>query len=175
MKHKHRIVPGYEGGEYTETNVVLLTITQHAMWHYAEWTRKKNQRDLLAWKGLKGDLSKGELLKESIRVGAVSGGKKSSETGKSQENLKKVGKSTLSSNGKKTGAENLRKRCSKPIEIERISTGERFLFPSLQEASRVLKFHAGNMSEVIKGKRSKCGDFRGRYLDGIQNQGSQQW
>ena len=37
MKHKHRIVPGYEGGKYVEENVVKLTPTQHAMWHFAEW------------------------------------------------------------------------------------------------------------------------------------------
>lgn len=51
-KHKHRIKPGYEGGEYCEGNVVELTPTQHAMWHFAEWQRKGNWQDQLAWKGL---------------------------------------------------------------------------------------------------------------------------
>jgi hypothetical protein len=52
MIHKHRIKPGYEGGEYKGDNVVLLSPTQHAMWHFAEWQRKGNFQDWLAWRGL---------------------------------------------------------------------------------------------------------------------------
>ena len=46
----HRIVPGYEGGEYVEGNCVELSYTQHLMWHFAEWQRKGNWQDLRAWK-----------------------------------------------------------------------------------------------------------------------------
>ena len=62
MIQKHRIKPGYEGGEYVEGNVVELTVTQHAMWHFAEWQRKNNWQDHVAWKALAGLLSKEEVL-----------------------------------------------------------------------------------------------------------------
>ena len=75
MKHKHRIIPGYEGGEYVEGNVVGLTPTQHAMWHFAEWRRKGNWRDEKAWRGLAGLIPKTELLRQ-IQVEA---GKKGGE------------------------------------------------------------------------------------------------
>ena len=74
MKHKHRIKPGYEGGEYKEGNVVVLSVTQHAMWHFAEWQRKGNWEDKLAWQGLVGIIGKDEvihtLLSEAGKRGA---------------------------------------------------------------------------------------------------------
>jgi hypothetical protein len=74
MKHKHRIIPGYEGGEYVEGNVVELTLTQHAMWHFAEWQRKGDWRDEKAWKGLAGLIPKTELLRQiQIEAGKKGG------------------------------------------------------------------------------------------------------
>ena len=74
MKHKHRIKPGYEGGEYKEGNVVVLSPTQHAMWHFAEWQRKGNWEDKLAWRALSGSVGKEDiiqtLLSESGRRGS---------------------------------------------------------------------------------------------------------
>ena len=54
VKHKHHIVPKYEGGSDDPSNLVELTVTQHAMWHFAEWQRKGREEDRLAWKGLSG-------------------------------------------------------------------------------------------------------------------------
>jgi hypothetical protein len=74
MKHKHRIIPGYEGGEYTEGNVVDLTLVQHVMWHYAEWTRKGNWQDQVAYKFLSGQLTLGEAQETAVIEGAKRGG-----------------------------------------------------------------------------------------------------
>jgi len=75
MIHKHRIIPGYEGGEYTEENVVPLTLTQHVMWHYAEWTRKGNVQDLVAYKMLSGQIGKEEAIETLTKGGAKKAGK----------------------------------------------------------------------------------------------------
>ncbi len=69
MKHKHHIIPRYEGGSNLQENLVELTTTQHAMWHYAEWTRKKDDRDYLAWKCLSGQIGKEEIQKIKSRIG----------------------------------------------------------------------------------------------------------
>jgi len=69
MKHDHHIIPRYEGGSNLQENLVQLTITQHAMWHYAEWTRKKDDRDYLAWKCLSGQISKEEIQKIKSKIG----------------------------------------------------------------------------------------------------------
>lgn len=75
MKHKHRIIPGYEGGEYTDENVVLLSPIQHAMWHFAEWQRKDRWEDRVAWRALAGLASQEEtvaaVLSEAGKRGAL--------------------------------------------------------------------------------------------------------
>jgi hypothetical protein len=62
-KHKHRILPGHRGGTYDEGNVVELTITQHAMWHFAEWQLHREVEDMVAWKGLAGMITKEEAIR----------------------------------------------------------------------------------------------------------------
>jgi hypothetical protein len=89
MIHKHRIVPGYEGGEYVEGNVVSLTLTQHVMWHYAEWTRKGNVQDLVAYKMLSGQIGKEEAIETLIREGARRAGKYS-RTAETRETIRKI-------------------------------------------------------------------------------------
>ena len=74
MKHKHRIVPGYEGGKYVEENVVKLTPTQHAMWHFAEWQRKGQWQDEKAWRGLAGLTKKKDLVREILSIAGKKGG-----------------------------------------------------------------------------------------------------
>ena len=69
MEHKHHIIPKYEGGSNLQENIVKLTVTQHAMWHYAEWTRKRNNEDYLAWKCLSGQIGKEEILKLKSKIG----------------------------------------------------------------------------------------------------------
>jgi len=89
MKHKHRIIPGYEGGEYFLDNVVKLSITQHTMWHFAEWTRKKNVQDLVAYKMLSGQCNK----KEGIALLLSEAGKKGGRyirTDKTKEKLRQA-------------------------------------------------------------------------------------
>ena len=70
MIHKHHIVPKYEGGSDYVENLVELTVTQHAMWHFAEWQRKGDWRDKLAWQGLAGIVSHEEAIREAIVRGA---------------------------------------------------------------------------------------------------------
>ena len=71
MKHKHRIIPGYEGGEYIEGNIIEFTPTQHAMWHFAEWQRKNNWRDWCAWRGLAKLISHQEALEAAAKAGGL--------------------------------------------------------------------------------------------------------
>lgn len=68
MKHKHHIIPRYEGGSDDAENIVELSVTQHAMWHFAEWQRKKRWEDKLAWRGLAGFYGKEEIIHEIQRA-----------------------------------------------------------------------------------------------------------
>ena len=61
MKHRHHIIPRYDGGSNDPLNLVTLTPIQHAMWHYAEWMRKSDYRDYCAYKMLLGDTKNPEF------------------------------------------------------------------------------------------------------------------
>lgn len=98
MKHKHRIIPGYEGGNYSEDNVVELSLTQHVMWHYAEWTRKRNFQDYVAYKMLSGQINK----KEGIKLLLSEAGKKGGKYKRSEETKEKLRKIQL---GKRASSE----------------------------------------------------------------------
>ena len=67
MKHKHHIIPRYEGGSNDPENIVELTVTQHTMWHFAEFQRKGNWQDKLAVKILTGRITKEEATREAVR------------------------------------------------------------------------------------------------------------
>ena len=60
------------GGTYCEENVVVVSITQHAMWHYANWQLYGKWQDNVAWRGLAGLMEGGEISLEAIRNGAKS-------------------------------------------------------------------------------------------------------
>lgn len=71
MKHKHHIIPRYAGGSDDPSNLVELSPIQHAMWHYAEWRRKGEDQDRLAWQGLVGLISPSEARMTAIRIGSL--------------------------------------------------------------------------------------------------------
>jgi len=95
VKHRHRIIPGHEGGKYSDNNVVELTPTQHAMWHFAEWKRKGKWEDKVAWQGLSGIISHEEAIALAMSKGGKKGGTAAgrlySEVGLSEAHKKNIG------------------------------------------------------------------------------------
>ena len=72
MKHRHHIVPKHRGGTDDPSNLVEVTPTQHAMWHFAEWQLNESKWDWLAWKALSGLIPCSEVAVEAQRLGGVS-------------------------------------------------------------------------------------------------------
>ncbi len=66
MKHKHRIVPGHLGGTYEPSNVVLLTIEEHAEVHRLAFEKDGRWQDEVAWKALAGQIGKEEIISQVI-------------------------------------------------------------------------------------------------------------
>ena len=76
-KHKHHIIPRYEGGSDDPSNLVALTVIQHAMWHFAEWQRKGREEDRIAWQGLSKIIGREEVIRQASGIGgSKSKGKK---------------------------------------------------------------------------------------------------
>lgn len=61
--HKHHIVPKYMGGTDEPSNLVKLTIEEHAEAHKILWEKHGNWQDYLAWQGLLNRIDKEELLR----------------------------------------------------------------------------------------------------------------
>ena len=74
-KHKHHIVPRHKGGTNDPTNLVEVTVTQHAMFHYCEWKLYGNEYDKIAWKALSNQITLNEAQRLAHLQGCKNGGK----------------------------------------------------------------------------------------------------
>jgi hypothetical protein len=137
------------GGTYVDSNVVSISVTQHAMWHFANWQLWGKEEDWIAWRGLGGVIGKEEVILEVLRMGGRRSGLKTGKSGgtnnvgsilKHPETLK-----NRSDQGKKNGAENGRKG-SKPVTCT--ESGESY--PSIREASRSTGIHYGHISQSCR-------------------------
>ena len=92
MKHKHHIIPQYRGGKDIVENIIQVTVTQHAMFHYCNWCLWKDDRDRLAWKGLVGEIGKEEIIRELRSIGGKKANRPHIHTEKHKKLLLEVGK-----------------------------------------------------------------------------------
>ena len=81
MKHKHHIIPKHRGGTNDSSNLVEISLTQHAMFHFCEWRLHGKRADYVAWKRLVGNLSDEELVHQKLIMGGENGGRKTKELG----------------------------------------------------------------------------------------------
>jgi len=63
MKHKHHIVPRHMGGTDDPSNLIELTVEEHAEAHRELWEQYGNIKDYCAWKGLEGTIGKEEIVR----------------------------------------------------------------------------------------------------------------
>ena len=76
MKHKHHIIPKHAGGTDSPENIIKLTVEEHADTHKKLWEEYGRKEDLLAWKGLTGQIGKDEILHELCKIGGSKNGMK---------------------------------------------------------------------------------------------------
>jgi hypothetical protein len=88
MTHKHHILPKYKGGADDPSNLVKVSVTQHAMFHYCNWQMWRDKRDWLAWKGLIGEISQEERVRELRKLGGQLGGKVNGEKPETKERMR---------------------------------------------------------------------------------------
>lgn len=84
MKHIHHIKPRHAGGTDDPSNLIELTVTEHANAHLTLYEQLGDEKDLLAYKCLMGYLTKEEIIEERIRLGGQIQGKRNAESGHMQ-------------------------------------------------------------------------------------------
>jgi hypothetical protein len=61
IKHKHHIIPKHVGGSDDESNLIELTVEEHAEAHRKLFEEHGRWQDEVAWKSLSGQISKSEI------------------------------------------------------------------------------------------------------------------
>ena len=79
MKHVHHIIPQYLGGANDPSNLVELTVEEHAEAHRLLYEQHGNWQDYCAWQALSGRIGKEEALRMAQGM-ANKGKKRSPET-----------------------------------------------------------------------------------------------
>ena len=69
MKHKHHIVPRHMGGTDDPSNLIELTIEEHAEAHRILYETYGKVEDKVAWQSLAGLAPKSELMREIHQLG----------------------------------------------------------------------------------------------------------
>jgi hypothetical protein len=64
IKHKHHIIPRHAGGTDDPSNLVELTIEEHAEAHRILYEKYGRDEDRWAWLGLSGQIGKDEILRQ---------------------------------------------------------------------------------------------------------------
>ena len=76
MKHIHHIIPQYLGGTDDPSNLIELTVEEHAEAHRLLYEQHGNWQDNCAWQALSGRIGREEILR--MKQGAGMRGKKHS-------------------------------------------------------------------------------------------------
>lgn len=71
--HKHHIIPRHMGGTDDPSNLVELTVEEHAEAHRLLYEEHGKQEDYLAWRSLSGLIGKEEYHYERSRLGGLNG------------------------------------------------------------------------------------------------------
>jgi len=88
MKHIHHIIPKHLGGTDDATNLVELSIEEHAEAHRLLYEKYGKKEDFIAWKGLSSSIGKEEMFLEKSKLG----GSKNTKS-KSEEHKRKISES----------------------------------------------------------------------------------
>ena len=135
MKHKHHIIPKHMGGTDDTSNLVELTVEEHAEAHRTLFEQHGQWEDYIAWQGLSGRIGKEEIIRNVSRFANL--GKTMSDSTK-----KKLSKS---STGRLHTEESKRK-------MSLLATGKK---PSDETRKKLKESHLGKkQSEETKLKRS---------------------
>ena len=69
MRHKHHIIPRHMGGTDDPSNLIDLTVEEHAEAHRKLYEQYNKEEDRIAWLALCGQMSKKEAVKQGQRIG----------------------------------------------------------------------------------------------------------
>ena len=179
MKHKHHIIPKHAGGTDDPSNIVYLTIEEHAEAHKKLYKKYGRWQDKVAYEGLSGQIESKDVIKEvykqnglaqvhhlhtkSVKEKArqrtieVNKGKVLSKEHKEKLRLARLGQKHKEEDKKKIG---------KALSKEHIITnpqGKKFVISNLNEFARKNNLDQGNLTKVAQGKLNQHKGYKVSY------------
>lgn len=73
--HMHHIIPKYMGGDDSESNLVKLTVEEHAEAHKKLYEEHGNWEDYVAWQGLSKMINRQDIIKYTMTKAGLKGNK----------------------------------------------------------------------------------------------------
>ena len=157
MRHKHHIIPRHAGGTDDPSNIVELTISEHADAHWLLWSEYKSPFDKLAAQCLDGMIGKEDI----IRQAHIANGKTRKGIPKSEETKKKM---SLAKKGIPKSEEHKRK-LSKPVNIYCYYTDELIAVDVvLRQWSIQHGYSQGHLHNTITGVRKQHKGLYAKYI-----------
>jgi len=87
--HKHHIIPRHAGGTDDPSNIINLTVEEHAEAHKKLWEEFGCWQDKLAWLSLSNQIGKEEIQKEICRQTGLNNKGKTNTNGKGNKGKQK--------------------------------------------------------------------------------------
>ena len=145
MKHKHHIIPRHMGGTNDPSNIIEVTVEEHAELHRRLYEAFGHWQDRLAWQGLSGRIGKEEIIREKARQGALDN---------PRNQVLATAAAAKVTKGKKQSPEHVAKRAkgkSRPVEIDGI------MYESGVAAAKALGLRTSTISGWAKKNGSRIG------------------
>ena len=83
--HIHHIIPRHAGGTDDPSNLIELTVAEHAEAHRVLYETHGRKQDWLAWKGLLGEVEKEDIVREARKLGGLNSSSRADNPFKSKE------------------------------------------------------------------------------------------
>jgi len=165
MTHRHHIIPKHRGGTDDPENIVEVTPTQHAMFHFCEWKLWGSYKDFCAYKMILRDVKNPEFrrarciaFQDVMQEGAKKWRKNNSE---------KVRESGV--RGNKFQREKL-KKCNREIAQQKweviTPNGETVIIENIAKFCLENNLQKSKMTLVSQGERKKHKGYKCRKITG---------
>lgn len=143
------------GGSDDPSNLVEVSTTRHAMFHYCNWLLLGNEEDKIAWKCLSGQISNDEAILESRRLGGRNCHRNNPDhvkyLNRSGNYHDKMWRGTPPERREEIGKKIQEARGS-TLTCFCESTGETITFPSLKKARDFYKIGMSKIRQLYKGE-----------------------
>lgn len=167
--HIHHIIPKHMGGTDDPSNLVEVTVEQHALLHKQLWEDLGDIRDFYAWKALSGRVE--DKIRLRCSLGGKIGGKKLKDKPKSLDHRRKLSIASRNQKHSKdsidrmrealTGSNNKHAKTYKVID----PSGKKYIVEGLNHFCRQNNLSQSSMCEVAKGKRKQHKGWKCYHVD----------